>query len=501
MARPGRGRGGLSLRARVLSAMGLVALVLLVAGVVVVRTTSTHLLDQVDAQLERASGPSFAPRPGTGDQQPPAGADILVPPSEQPTEQPSEATDDEESFNTLYVGFVDGATVRSLRVPNSLDDTGRPDVDIARIRVAAATGEPFTVDSTGGDERYRVVAHEDARTGALVLTGLLLTDVDGTTQRLVIVVVVTGAVLLAVLALISWWVLRLGVRPIKEMTGAAADIAAGDLSHRIPPAPAGTEAAELGDALNVMLGNIQAAFDERAASQERLRRFVGDASHELRTPVTTIRGYAELQRAGGLEDPEQLDAAMRRIEAESVRMGNLVGDLLQLARLDQGRRPRVEPVDLVPVLRDAAADFSTVHRDHELVLELPPGDGPVTVVGDPDLLHQVVANLLGNAGVHTPAGTTVQLRLLPGAGAVRVVVADDGPGMSAEDAARAFERFHRADPSRTRASGGSGLGLAIVQAVAEAHGGSVSLDAEPGRGTEVTIELPLAGAPAVPPSP
>jgi two-component system OmpR family sensor kinase len=484
--------------------MGLVALVLVVAGVVVVRTTSTHLLDQVDAQLERASAPAFVPRPGTGTAyQPP---DLLVPAGQAPSEQaPSDVSEqggdpgsgtDEESFNTIYVGLVDGSTIRSLRVPNSLDDTGRPDLSEEEVRAAAATGRPITVDSTGGGDRYRVVVHRDERAGGLVVTGLLLTDVDGTTQRLVLVVVITGVVLLTALALVSWWVLRLGVRPIKEMTTAATDIAGGDLSHRIPPAPPGTEAADLGDALNVMLGNIQAAFAEREASQERLRRFVGDASHELRTPVTTIRGYAELQRAGGLEDPEQLDAAMRRIEAESVRMGNLVGDLLQLARLDQGRRPRVEEVDLVPVLRDAAADFSTVHRDHTLVLELPPSNAPVLVTGDPDLLHQIVANVLGNAGVHTPAGTTVQLRLLlaqdPATPTARIVVSDDGPGMSAEDAARAFERFHRADPSRTRASGGSGLGLAIVQAVAEAHGGTVALDAGADRGTEVTIDLPLA---------
>ncbi len=487
MSDDGGRRGGLSLRARVLWAMGLVALVLLIAGVVVVRTTSSHLLDQVDAQLERASGPAYAPRPGTGYQQPPGGTELPTPPAEVP-----DATDEDASFNTIYVGFVDGSTIRSIRVPNSSDDTGRPDLSTEQIRSAATDGQPITVDSTDAGERYRVVVHEDERAGVLVVTGLLLTDVDGATQRLVVVLVVTGVVLLAVLALISWWVLRLGVRPIKEMTTAATDIAAGDLSHRVPPAPPGTEAAELGEALNVMLGNIQAAFDEREASQERLRRFVGDASHELRTPVTTIRGYAELQRAGGLEDPEQLDAAMRRIEAESVRMGNLVGDLLQLARLDQGRRPRRERVDLALVLRDAAADFSAVHRDHTLELELPPPTDEVAVVGDPDLLHQIVANLLGNAGVHTPPGTNVELRLRRRAALAELVVADDGPGMSAEDAAQAFERFHRADPSRTRASGGSGLGLSIVQAVAEAHGGDVELHAEPGRGTRVTVRFPLA---------
>jgi two-component system OmpR family sensor kinase len=305
--------------------------------------------------------------------------------------------------------------------------------------------------------------------------------------------VVAGACLLAVLALITWWVLRLGVRPIKEMTDAATDIAAGDLSQRIPPAPPGTEAAELGDALNVMLSNIQTAFDATAASQDRLKRFVGDASHELRTPVTTIRGYAELQRAGGLDDPEQLDAAMRRIESESVRMGNLVGDLLQLARLDQGRAPRNEAVDLIEVAQNASADFTAVHQHHPLVLDVTSHAGSVTIDGDPEQIHQIIANVLGNAAVHTPEGTRVRVAVTCTDDVARVVVSDDGPGMEPDDAADAFERFHRADPSRTRASGGSGLGLSIVQAVTAAHGGTVTLDSSPGVGTRVGMTFPLAG--------
>lgn len=483
-----RRRVALSLRARVLAAMGLVALVLLVAGVVVVRTTSAQLLQQVDAQLERASGPAFGPRPGT-DSETPDSAEPMLPPTTTP-----EGTDeaDEELFSPVYLGVVDGSTLRSIRVPSSVDDVGAPEVTVAELEESARSGQPFTADATSGGVRYRVVASVDSRTGAVVVTGILLSDTDSAVQRLVVVVLVTGVVLVAVLALVSWWVLRLGVRPIKEMTSAATEIAAGDLSHRIPPAPAGTEAAELGDALNVMLGNIQAAFDEREASQDRLRRFVGDASHELRTPVTTIRGYAELQRVGGLDDPEQLEVAMRRIEAESVRMGNLVGDLLQLARLDQGREPRTEAVDLTRVVRDAGTDFSAVHRDHTLVTSLPPGTDPVLVIGDPELMHQIVANLLGNAGIHTPPGTTVRLGLSRTGTSARITVADDGPGMDAADAERAFERFHRADPSRTRASGGSGLGLAIVQAVTAALDGEISLRSEPGEGTEVTVTFPLA---------
>lgn len=490
-------RGGLTLRARVLAAMGLVAVLFLVAGTVVVRTTSTHLIAQVDAQLERASGPTFGPRPGsssagdpfspaTNGQNPGAPDDSAAPDSTAPNGA--------SEFNTLYVGVVKGSTVRTLKVPNSATgDVAGPAVTAARVTAAERSGQAFTVGATSGSDRYRLLVHTDAGTGDVVVTGLLLTDVVNTSQRLIEVMAVAGACLLAVLALITWWVLRLGVRPIKEMTDAATDIAAGDLSQRIPLAPPGTEAADLGDALNVMLSNIQAAFDATAASQERLKRFVGDASHELRTPVTTIRGYAELQRAGGLHDPEQLDAAMRRIEAESVRMGNLVGDLLQLARLDQGRTPRNEPVDLVEVAQNASVDFATVHQHHPLELDVDTDAGPVPIDGDPEQIHQIVANVLGNVAVHTPDGTRVSVAVTCDEETASVVVSDDGPGMEPDDAISAFERFHRADPSRTRASGGSGLGLSIVQAVTAAHGGTVALASSPGAGTRVAMTFPLAG--------
>jgi two-component system OmpR family sensor kinase len=307
--------------------------------------------------------------------------------------------------------------------------------------------------------------------------------------------VAIGGVLL-MLAVITWWVLRLGVQPIRRMTGAATTIAAGDLSARVPEAPAGTEAAELGDALNVMLERIEAAFAERSASEDRLRRFVADASHELRTPVTTVRGYAELFRMGGLEDHEKLVAAMARTEAESVRMGRLVDDMLTLARLDRGVTTAPEDVRLDTVVADAAADLRVVHPDHPVTVSLE----PAVVRGSPDQLHQVVANLLTNAAVHTPAGTSVRAEVSRAPRGVRLVVADDGPGMDDETAAHAFERFYRADPSRSRASGGSGLGLSIVAAIVAAHGGTVriaraGLDPDAaGTGTTVVVELPGTGA-------
>jgi two-component system OmpR family sensor kinase len=264
----------------------------------------------------------------------------------------------------------------------------------------------------------------------------------------------------------------------------------------VPEADPRTEAGELGAALNRMLARIEGAFAERTASEERLRRFVADASHELRTPITTIRGYAELHRQGGLEDPEARWAAMERTEQEALRMGALVDDLLLLARLDQGRPLDRAPVDLGAVAADTVADTTVAHPGHVVVLDRAPG--PLVVAGDDHRLRQVVANLVGNATDHTPDGTTVTVRLAaePGPpdapGAVRLEVADDGPGMAPEVAARAFERFARGDASRSRRSGGSGLGLSIVAAIVEAHGGTVALRSHPGHGTTVAVRLPPA---------
>jgi two-component system OmpR family sensor kinase len=238
-----------------------------------------------------------------------------------------------------------------------------------------------------------------------------------------------------------------------------------------------------------MMTRIEDAFTERSASEARLRRFVADASHELRTPVTTIRGYAELYRHGGLDDAADLDQAMRRTEQESVRMASLVDDLLLLARLDEGRPLARAPVDLGVLGVDAAADARAVAPDRVVAAEV---TADVTVDGDEDRLRQVLGNLVGNALEHTPAGTAVSVRVHNGGARAVVEVHDDGPGMTEELAARAFERFSRADVSRSRNRGGAGLGLAIVQAIVVAHGGSVRLSSSSGAGTTVRVELPRA---------
>jgi two-component system OmpR family sensor kinase len=274
------------------------------------------------------------------------------------------------------------------------------------------------------------------------------------------------------------------------MAATADAIAAGDLSRRVSPADDHTEVGRLGVALNTMLNRIESAFAERQQTEDRLRRFVADASHELRTPLTSIRGYAELFRRGAATRPDDLAKAMSRIEEEAARMGVLVEELLLLARLDQGRPLERQPVDLSTMAAEAVADARVVEPDRPIELDV---DGPVTVIGDGPRLKQVFDNLLTNIRTHTPAGTPATVRVSGNGDTATLVVEDQGPGMTEDEAARAFERFYRVDPSRARRSGGVGLGLSIVSAIVAAHDGTVNLDSTPGQGATFTISLPVDG--------
>jgi two-component system, OmpR family, sensor kinase len=473
-----------SLRTRLIAGMAVVALVLVGVALVITRTTQAYLLDQVDSQLTVAGGPrglggAGGPRP---DQ---------IPGSDDPR----------QGISSVFLARVgDDGDVTVLALPRlSGDDPAIPDLDRSTLVAAAESGQAITVDSDVDGERYRVRARLDERSGDLLVLGLPIANVDAAVTRLVRVEVAATLAVLAVLALVSWWVILLGVRPIKRMTAAASTIAGGDLSHRVPQATPGTEAGDLGVALNQMLSRIETAFDERAASEARLRRFIADASHELRTPVTTIRGYGELYRIGGLADQEQLDEAMRRTEQEATRMGNLVADMLQLARLDQGRELQRLPVRLDLLAADAAADARAVQPDRVVRVSL----AATTVVGDEERLRQVLANVVGNALVHTPHTSDIGIDVRPeptrpdgtGSPCAVLVVTDGGPGMDDATIAQAFERFYRADPSRSRHQGGSGLGLAIVDSIVAAHGGRVTMASDPTGGTTVTVCLPLQDDP------
>ena len=446
----------MSLRSRVLAGLVVIALVVIGVMAVITRTTRVNLMRQVDAQLEGAVGPirriDFGPR--------------------RPARDP---------LSSVYVAVISNGQVRT-RVAPSLrgEETPLPVFTAARAAAAARTGQPFTVGSLESDVRYRARAYADHHSGDVVVLALPIDHVDDAMARLVTVELVAAAVIAFALGLVGWWVIHLGVRPVKQMTQVATAIAAGDLSQRVPEADTQTEAGELGAALNTML-------DERAKADARLRQFVADASHELRTPVATIRGYAELYRRGGLKDAPALDDAMRRTEQEAVRMGALVDDLLHLARLDQGRPLESEPVDLAAVARDAASDARAVDKDRDIRVV---ADERVVVTGDEARLRQVVANVVSNALVHTPSTAAIEIRARADAESGVVEVSDEGPGMAPEVSARVFERFFRADAARSRHQGGSGLGLSIVDATVRAHGGSVSIDTAQGRGTTIRIAIP-----------
>jgi two-component system, OmpR family, sensor kinase len=325
-----------------------------------------------------------------------------------------------------------------------------------------------------------------------LIVAIPMRDIDDTLHRLLLIEILVAAGVLLALALLAWWVVQMGLKPLEEMSATAGAIAAGDLSRRVEVTDERSEVGQLGVALNSMLGQIEQAFAERTASEARLRRFVGDASHELRTPLTSIRGYAELFRRGAATRPDDLAKTMMRIEEAAARMGVLVEDLLLLARMDQGRPLELKRFDLSRLAAGAVDDLRAASPDRTVTFE---SNGPVELNGDELRLRQVVANLLENARTHTPPNTPVEVRVgIAGADAV-IEVADQGPGMSADDAARVFERFWRADPSRARQSGGSGLGLAIVSAITEAHGGRAEVQTALGEGATFRIWLPLAGPP------
>ncbi|WP_018500402.1 sensor histidine kinase [Parafrankia discariae] len=357
----------------------------------------------------------------------------------------------------------------------------------------AVDGTPFTV--TYGGERYRAVL--DHLPGGETLIAQPLTTVRDTLRRLVAAAAVAALVVLAAIAALAWLLLTRGLRPLRATARTASAIAAGDLSRRVPEGSPRSETGQLGRALNIMLGQIQAAFAARVASQNNLRRFAADASHELRTPLTSIRGYVDLLRAG-MVPPAETDDTLRRVAEETARMQTLVDDLLYLAHLDELRpRDRVD-VDLVTIAEDAAANLRAVDPGRPVTVEVETGpEAGRHVPGDPDALRQLLGNLLTNARVHTPAGTPVTVRVTgwdtatPARDRTAVLAVEDGgPGMPPEVTRHVFDRFYRAAGSRARGRSGSGLGLSIVAATAAAHGGRAEVSSTPEGGTSFRVYLP-----------
>jgi two-component system OmpR family sensor kinase len=345
----------------------------------------------------------------------------------------------------------------------------------------------FDAPARQGAGNYRVEAV--AVPGGTLVTAVPLDPTSQTLASLIHVEVIVSIVVVLALLMLALWIVRFGLRPLEEMTETAGAIAAGDLTQRVRRPEDHGEVGRLGSALNGMLSQIEAAFAERTSSESRLRRFVADASHELRTPLTSIRGYAELLRKGALDDEEARRRAAERIEHEASRMGLLVDDLLLLARLDQGRPLERFTVDLGGIVHDAVEAARAVDPDRPVALDVA---GTVLVSGDAARLRQVVDNLLRNAVVHTPPGTPVHVAVRRlGARAV-LTVADEGPGLAPDQAARLFDRFYRGSEART--GEGTGLGLSIVAALTAAHGGRATVHSAPGEGTVFTVELPASGA-------
>jgi two-component system, OmpR family, sensor kinase len=411
---------------------------------------------------------------------------------------------------TGYVAYLvdpDGRVLRTAR--SSFDpDTRSPNVPV-QLQELSFPGRRHPVEVTGtkGSQWLVLVRPAQHSPGDYLVLGENLGALKETVNRLVLIEVTAGLAALAALAVACYWLVRLSIRPLRMVEMTAEKIAAGDLSRRVPDRGTRTEIGRLGTAVNGMLGRIENALGLQAASEatarasaSQLRRFAADASHELRTPITTIRGYAEMYRQQrATMSGAEADRLVGRIEDQARRMGGLVDDLLLLAHLDQRRPLQRGPVDLTTLAADVVLDTEALRTDHpvELVSTESGGDTdaePVTVTGDAERLRQVITNLVGNAIKHTPAGTPVTVALGPttvdGRPMAVLEVRDAGPGMSAEQAAHAFERFYRADPTRAAIGGGAGLGLAIVAAIVAAHDGTVDLDTAPGAGTRIRVTLP-----------
>jgi two-component system OmpR family sensor kinase len=351
-------------------------------------------------------------------------------------------------------------------------------------------GRLFTVGSVGSSGlRYRVYVSRDPEDTGLTVVAVPLHEVDQTLGQLLLVEVLVIAGVLVALGAAAFLIVRIGLRPLDRIGATAGAIAAGDLSRRVMPADARTEVGRLGLALNAMLERLEHAFAERQASEDRLRQFLADSSHELRTPLAAIRGYAELFRMGATRDAAGTELAMRRIEEEATRMGVLVEDLLELARLDEAPDVVRQPVDLAVLARDAVEDAHATDPDRPIGLATP---NAVVVAGDPHQLRQILANLMRNALVHTPAGTPIEVSVDEHEHDAVLTVRDHGPGIPDAAMDSLFERFWRADGGRGRGKAGAGLGLAIVSAIVDAHGGQVRAENAPDGGAAFLVRLPKA---------
>ncbi|MBI5161064.1 MAG: HAMP domain-containing histidine kinase [Micrococcales bacterium] len=487
-----------SLRARVVTGVvALLSVLAIVIGLASVGLLNQQLVRRLDAQLTQSSERSG---PGSGD-----GA-LLNPCRSGSVAQALSFVLRGQASGAVGALSCDGGS--SFVATSLIDANGQPvrlSEAQARQLVSGAGDQPDTV-SLGDLGDYRVVARRIAATTTVTVIGLPMTDVEAITAQMgaIIAIVTILAVLLAVA--LGLLVVGVALRPLSRVAETATRVSElpledeASVGQRVPDADARptTEVGRVGAALNRLLDRVETALTARTASEQKLRRFVADASHELRTPLASIRGYAELSRRFDGELPDDVRHSLERIGSESERMTSLVEDLLLLARLDAGAAMVHEPVDLGRLLVDAVSDAQAAGPEHRWTLELPDTDEddaapPVLVPGDGKSLHQVIANLLGNARTHTPQGTVVSATLRVPDGEAVIEIADDGPGISEDLQPRLFERFVRGDDSRSRAAGSTGLGLSIARAVVAAHTGELSVRSAPGR-TVFQVRLPLEPA-------
>ncbi|MET8899791.1 HAMP domain-containing sensor histidine kinase [Streptomyces sp. NPDC004538] len=397
-----------------------------------------------------------------------------------------------------YTAVYDvSGTSADLRTPAEVPADSRALTDLARTMARSDEDITRTV-RIGGHGPYLLRACE-VEPGVVLVSAAPMGDVEDTVDQLITVQVVAFGLALLALVVFGRRMLRRGLKPLSDMASTAHGIASHDLTESAARLPlradgrdGGQEVAELRTAFNTMLEHIDASLAVRAEAERRLRRFVADASHELRTPLMSVRGYADLFQYAAANEPAERERHLARLRAEAARMGVLLDDLLLLARLDadEVEAPlRREDADLTELVRQAADAFRAGHPDRPLTVRT--GAAVVKLPLDPQRIRQVLDNLLTNAAVHTPPGTAVSVTVSGGSDAVRVSVADAGPGIPAADRERIFDRFYRVDKARSRDRGGSGLGLSVAASLVRAHGGTVEVDGEPGA-TVFTVTLPAA---------
>lgn len=450
----------MTLRTRLIAAFVAMFLLLVASSVVVTLLQRSYLVGQVDQQLERiapASGPVIA---------------RLATSSSRPNAQNMLQTE----FSEYFVGrLTNDGQLTTYIAPVS-------DPDLVPVLPASPDlGTPTTVRTDSGSARQVRIIETRLADGSIGIFGVSLAKTEAAIRRLVITEAIASLIVLSVMGLVVFWVLRLGIGPIRRMTEAADAITAGSLDARVEVPASGTEAARLGLALNTMI-------DATQETETRLRRFVSDASHELRTPLTTLRGYTALYDAGGFASTEELDDAMRRMGNEAARMARIVDDLLLLAKLDEHGAPAPEAVELGEVLRDLASDISVVQPGRPVSVECPES---VTVMIDRDHLVQAVTAFTTNALRYTDPGTEIILRAIAAGGRARVEVMDRGPGIAEAELPHLYDRFYRSDAGRARVAGGNGLGLAIVASIISSNQGTYGVQSLVGLGSTFWFELPL----------